>query len=70
MDSPGGAGAPLLAASQLSRRFGGRRAVEDLDLEVQPGESLALFGGNGAGKTTLCRLLAGTLRPTSGGVAL
>lgn len=57
---------PLVVASGLSRRFGGRRAVEDVSFTLRPGECLALFGPNGAGKTTLLRLLGGLLRPTSG----
>lgn len=50
----------------LSRSFGRERAVERVDLEVQPGEIHALVGLNGAGKTTLMRLLLGMLRPDEG----
>ena len=55
-----------LQADGLTRSFGGRRAVVDVDLELDVGECLALFGPNGAGKTTLLRLLAGLLKPTAG----
>ncbi len=55
-----------MVASSLSRRFGGRRAVEDVSFTLGAGECLALFGPNGAGKTTLLRLLGGLLRPSSG----
>ncbi len=57
---------PLVVASGLSRRFGGRRAVEEVSFTLGAGECLALFGPNGAGKTTLLRLLAGLLTPTAG----
>jgi heme exporter protein A len=58
--------APILQARGLTRRFGARVAVDRLDLDVAPGEALAIFGPNGAGKSTLCRLLTSTLRPTGG----
>jgi heme exporter protein A len=50
------------------RRFGRRRAVNGVDLALQPGECLALFGPNGAGKTTLLRVIAGLLKPNEGTV--
>src|SRR5438874_9860146 len=49
----------------LRRRF---RALDHLDLEVQPNETFGLLGLNGAGKTTTQKLLLGLLRPTSGEV--
>ena len=54
----------------LSKRFGGRTAVEDLDFEVGEGEVFGLLGPNGAGKTTTVRMLTGLLRPTSGGATV
>jgi heme exporter protein A len=56
----------VLEARGLTRTFGGHRAVNDVTLELQAAECLALFGPNGAGKTTLLRLLAGLLKPTAG----
>jgi heme exporter protein A len=50
----------------VSRTYGRRRAVDGVDLSLQPGNCLALFGPNGAGKTTLLRVVAGLLRPTKG----
>lgn len=62
--------APLLAAEQLFRRFGGLVAVGGVDLAVQPGTVHGLIGPNGAGKTTLLNMLSGHLRPTSGVIRL
>lgn len=50
---------PLISVSGLVKRFGSRRCIDGVDLEVMPGEFIALFGPNGAGKTTLLRILAG-----------
>jgi ABC-2 type transport system ATP-binding protein len=58
----------LLAAIDLTRRFGGRLAVEHVSFEVERGEIVALAGPNGAGKTTTLRMLAGLITPTRGTV--
>ena len=62
--------APALAARNLTRRFGGVVAVDDVSLELRLGQIHALIGPNGAGKSTLINLLAGELAPTSGTIAL
>jgi ABC-2 type transport system ATP-binding protein len=54
----------------LTKRFAGRRALDDVSLEVRRGEILALHGVNGSGKTTLLRILAGRLEPDSGAAAV
>src|SRR5437773_2461857 len=58
--------APILAIRNLSRNFGGLRALDDVSLEVPRGAVFALIGPNGSGKTTLFNVVTGTLAPTSG----
>jgi heme exporter protein A len=50
----------------LTRRYGDREALADVDLALDPGKTLVVFGPNGAGKTTLLRVLATLLRPHAG----
>jgi ABC-type multidrug transport system ATPase subunit len=54
----------------LSKRYGATLALDDLHLEVRPGEVYGYLGPNGAGKTTTIRLLLGLHRPTSGSARL
>lgn len=56
--------------SKLTKRYGSTVAVDDLSLEVQPGEVLGLLGPNGAGKSTTLYMLAGLAPPTSGTITL
>jgi ABC-type multidrug transport system ATPase subunit len=56
----------MIRARGLGRRFGEKRVLSGLDLEVAAGEFLLVTGPNGSGKTTLLRLLAGLIVPTSG----
>jgi branched-chain amino acid transport system ATP-binding protein len=60
----------LLQATGLSAGYNGQPVVSDLDVEVQPGEVVALFGPNGAGKTTTLLTLAGELAPIAGEVMM
>jgi len=55
-----------LSASQITKNFGHRTIVKDVNLTINSGEVVAIFGPNGAGKTTLIKILATLLRPTSG----
>ena len=57
---------PSLTAKGLTKRYGITNALRGLDLDVRPGERLAVFGPNGSGKSTLLRILAGLTRPTKG----
>jgi branched-chain amino acid transport system ATP-binding protein len=61
--------APQLAATAVSKRFGGVRAVENVTLEVTRGEIVSIIGPNGAGKTSLLNMISGFYRPTSGTIA-
>jgi ABC-2 type transport system ATP-binding protein len=56
----------MIELRQLTKRFDGFTAVDQVTLSVAPGEILALLGPNGAGKTTTVRMLAAILAPTSG----
>jgi ATP-binding cassette subfamily F protein uup len=55
---------------EVSKSFGGRPIVKDLNLLISRGDRLGLIGANGAGKTTLIKLILGTLEPDSGTVRL
>jgi ABC-2 type transport system ATP-binding protein len=57
---------PAIRTQVLAKHYGPVHAVDDLDLEVAPGEVFGYLGPNGAGKTTTIRLLLGLARPTSG----
>ncbi|WP_302080733.1 ABC transporter ATP-binding protein [Salinibaculum rarum] len=60
----------FLRADGLTKRFGQFTALDDVDLAVDRGETVAILGPNGAGKSTLLRLLATLSRPTAGSLTL
>ncbi|HXG50760.1 MAG TPA: heme ABC exporter ATP-binding protein CcmA [candidate division Zixibacteria bacterium] len=59
-----------VSVHQLGKAFGLRWALKGVDLELAPGDFVALLGANGAGKTTMLKLLAGLLRPSAGTIAV
>jgi branched-chain amino acid transport system ATP-binding protein len=58
----------VLALKGLSKHFGGVRAVDGVDLEVEPGRIFGLIGPNGSGKSTIVNLICGLFPPTAGAV--
>ena len=60
----------LLSAKNLTKRFGGLAAVNEVSVDLRLGRIHAVIGPNGAGKSTLANLLSGDIAPTSGAVQL
>lgn len=54
----------------LTHSYGQTTVFDELNLEIEPGERIAVLGENGSGKTTLLRLLAGLIRPTAGTIEI
>lgn len=61
---------PVLETKCLGIQFGGLKAVNDVNIEIYPGELIGLIGPNGAGKTTIFNLITGIYKPTSGSYML
>ncbi|HWY18622.1 MAG TPA: ABC transporter ATP-binding protein [Solirubrobacteraceae bacterium] len=63
------AAAPVIGVSGLTKRYGERTALRDVEFDVAAGELVAIVGPNGAGKTTLLSILAGVQRASAGTVS-
>jgi iron complex transport system ATP-binding protein len=61
---------PVLEAQSVRLSFGSRLLLDDVNLRVESGRVTALLGPNGAGKSTLLKVMAGSLRPSSGSIRL
>ncbi|MDZ4133721.1 MAG: ATP-binding cassette domain-containing protein, partial [Dethiobacteria bacterium] len=61
---------PFFEVENVTKRFGGLTAINDVSFQVSRDEMIGLIGPNGAGKTTLVRLIMGILKPDSGSIRL
>jgi branched-chain amino acid transport system ATP-binding protein len=68
MTSPGESELPLLRIGGLTKRFGGFVALDNVSVDIRPGERLGLIGPNGSGKTTLINCISGAFRTEPGTV--
>lgn len=58
--------APILSLRDIRKSYGSIEVLHGVDLDIRPGEVVALLGENGAGKSTVSNVISGTVRPTSG----
>ncbi len=63
-------GIPLVEIEHLSKSFGSNRVLEDINLQLDPGENLVVFGKSGSGKSVLIKCLVGLMQPDGGCVKL
>ncbi|WP_313196404.1 ATP-binding cassette domain-containing protein [Shinella zoogloeoides] len=63
---PAGARDSILSLRGISKSYGGVKALENVSLDIAPGEVVALVGDNGAGKSTLVKIMSGAIRPDEG----
>src|SRR5260370_30570168 len=63
-------GEPVVVIDQLVKKFGKMRAVDNLSMNIDAGETYGLIGPNGSGKTTLIRMLVGLVKPTGGSIQI
>ena len=61
---------PVLALRSISKSFGMTAALDDMTLELFPGEVHAIVGENGAGKSTMIKIMTGVHQPTAGRIEI
>ena len=67
-EQSGSSSQAIVRCAGLEKSYGQRPAIRNLNLTINVGERIALFGDNGAGKSTLLQLISGLLRPSRGGI--
>jgi ribose transport system ATP-binding protein len=70
MDSPSAGTAPILELRGVAKRYGGVRALEEVDFACRAGSIHAILGENGAGKSTLIKIISGVVQPDAGEIVL
>lgn len=60
----------LMRAENISKKYGDKVVIRDINFELRGGDILAVFGENGTGKTTLLKIIAGILKPDSGKITV
>lgn len=60
----------IIQTNNLTKSFGSKEILRDINLNVEPGKIYGLLGANGAGKTTLMKIMLGLLKPTSGAMEI
>lgn len=70
MNEPVVSNAPLVICQGVTKHYGRKPALQNVDLTLEPGHIVGLLGPNGSGKTTLIKLLCGLLQPTEGTISV